>query len=71
MVRVDPDEARELIGLIETLLEDWYVERHKRAQRFGKAAATVDEKKRLAKSLKAQKRLPAPENSLDGADNAD
>ena len=36
IVDVDPDEARLLIGLIETLLTEWYVSRHNRLQRMSK-----------------------------------
>lgn len=33
IIDVEPREAELLIGLIETLMEDWYVERHKRNER--------------------------------------
>ena len=45
IVEVDADEAGLLIQLIETLLEEWYVQRHERQQRMAKikvAAATKD-----------------------------
>lgn len=32
LVDVDPDEARLLIGLIEILVDDWYVARHRREE---------------------------------------
>jgi hypothetical protein len=35
IVEVDPEEAALLIGLIETLLKDWYVLREERKQRMG------------------------------------
>jgi isocitrate lyase len=31
---IDPDEAELLIGLIETLIEDWYVTREERRKRL-------------------------------------
>lgn len=35
IVDVDPDEAAQLIGLIELLIRDWYVLRHERQIRLG------------------------------------
>jgi hypothetical protein len=40
IIEIDPDEAQELIGLIEMLFEEWYVARHDRNQRLAKIAAT-------------------------------
>jgi Domain of unknown function (DUF4145) len=45
IVDVDPDEASLLIELIETLIEDWYIQRHERAQRMSKIIAVAAEKK--------------------------
>jgi len=45
IVDVDPDEAALLIELIETLSEDWYIQRHDRAQRMSKIVAVAAEKK--------------------------
>lgn len=45
IVDVDPDEARLLIELIETLFEEWYVARHDREQRMQKIKAAADAKK--------------------------
>jgi hypothetical protein len=39
IVDVDPDEAELLIGLIEFLLEDWYVARHEREEHKKKVIA--------------------------------
>jgi hypothetical protein len=36
IIDVDPDEARQLIDLIELLIEDWYVIRYEREQRLKK-----------------------------------
>lgn len=49
IVDVDPQEAQILIELIESLLQDWYVERHKRSERF---AATVALGAQKAQELK-------------------
>lgn len=37
IVDIDPGEAQSLIGLIEILLEEWYVARHTRQKKAGKA----------------------------------
>jgi hypothetical protein len=39
---VDPDEARLLIGLIKTLVEEWYNARYERKWRFRKLAALAN-----------------------------
>lgn len=44
IVDVDEGEARALIDLVEMLLEDWYVERFKREQRFAKVAQIAESK---------------------------
>ena len=41
IVDVDPNEAKLLIGLIETLVDDWYVTRHERKSRMEKLVAAV------------------------------
>jgi hypothetical protein len=46
IVDVDPDEADLLIGLIETLLADWYIARHNRQERMAKIKAVSEEKQR-------------------------
>jgi uncharacterized protein DUF4145 len=45
VLEVDPDEAGLLIELIETLIEDWYVDRHNRAQRTKRIVAAAESKK--------------------------
>jgi hypothetical protein len=45
IIDVDPEEARLLIELIETLFEEWYVGRHDREQRMQKIKASADAKK--------------------------
>ena len=49
IVDVDPNEAKLLIGLIETLVDDWYVTRHDRQQRFGALAALAESKQQAKK----------------------
>jgi len=39
IVDVDPDEAQQLIGLIEFLLKDWYVGRHEREEHMKRVIA--------------------------------
>ena len=49
IVDVDPKEAAILIQLIESLFEDWYLERHKRQERNAVVKALADTKKPKAK----------------------
>lgn len=44
IVDVEPEEARLLIGLIETLVDDWYVTRHDRQSRLAKIKLVALEK---------------------------
>ena len=46
IVDVDPDEAGLLIGLIETLMHEWYIIRHEREQRLKRLVQTSLEKDR-------------------------
>jgi len=57
VIDVEPDEARRLIWLIETLFKDWYITRHEREENL-KAIATVAAAKKEAKA--------APAGSSDG-----
>jgi hypothetical protein len=45
IVDVDPDEASLLIGLVETLLREWYVAREDRKRRMGEVIAAAATKK--------------------------
>jgi Domain of unknown function (DUF4145) len=45
IVDVDQNEAAVLIGLIETLIEEWYVHRHVRAERMSKIVAVAAAKR--------------------------
>ena len=50
IIDVDPEEARLLIGLIESLIESWYVERQRRAKRYASATALGAQKESLRKT---------------------
>ena len=45
IVPVEPEEAQLLIGLIETLFDEWYVAKHDREQRMGELKQLGEEKK--------------------------
>jgi hypothetical protein len=45
IVEVDPNEAALLIGLVETLLKEWYVARAERSARMGAVIAAAASKK--------------------------
>lgn len=45
IVDVDPDEASLLIGLVETLLREWYIAREERKRRMGEVIAAAATKK--------------------------
>ena len=44
IIDVEPDEAKLLVELIETLIEDWYIQRHERMQRNMKLKAIAEQK---------------------------
>lgn len=54
---VDPGEAQLLIGLIETLINDWYIVKHEREQRLAQIIATAEQK--------SQTKLASKSSSLD------
>lgn len=45
IVDVEPDEAALLIGLIETLIDEWYVHRHTRTEKMAAIVSAADSKK--------------------------
>jgi hypothetical protein len=49
IVDVDPDEAAQLIGLIEILMKDWYITRYERVERLKSVAVLAQTKKAAAK----------------------
>ena len=50
IINIEPDEANLLIWLIETLLTDWYINRHEREQRMTGLVKLAEEKKKNKKS---------------------
>lgn len=58
---VDPDEASLLIGLIETLNEDWYIARHDRNERMAAIKAAAEKKKQMKEN--GGKSLPKPDDN--------
>lgn len=50
IVDVDPGEAEMLIGLLELLIQEWYVEKHERQIRIDAITALAAEKKALKKA---------------------
>jgi hypothetical protein len=53
LIDVDPQEAGLLIGLIETLIKDWYVLRHEREQQLRAIVGLSEEKKKLKPQAEA------------------
>jgi len=51
IIDVEPEEAKKLISLIETLIQDWYINRHERELRLKSI-------KNIALTKKTQKRRP-------------
>lgn len=49
IIEIEPDEAQLLIGLVESLVDDWYVTREKRKERNAKIATLAEEKKAAKK----------------------
>lgn len=59
ILSVEPDEASLLIGLIETLIQDWYIARHDRQERMASVKAAADKKKQQKEEAKAAAKTPA------------
>ncbi len=66
IIEVDPNEVGLLIGLIELLIEEWYIACHDREERV-KAVTALAAGKRLEKE---GAKNPAPENSATSDDAA-
>jgi hypothetical protein len=56
IVEVEPDEAGQLIGLVETLIEDWYIARHDREERMNKLVSVAAGKKAAKNGRKSSPR---------------
>ncbi|MCR9085334.1 MAG: DUF4145 domain-containing protein [Rhodobacteraceae bacterium] len=62
IIDVDPDESRTLIELVETLFDEWYVEREKRQARFGKIKEIAEAKNKQKKvSQEKPKQIEGPD----------
>lgn len=54
IVAVEPEEAEALLGLIEYLIEDWYVNRHEREENLKSIAALRDAKQQARRQRPGQ-----------------
>lgn len=52
IIDVEPEEATKLIGLIELLIEEWYINRYVRKQRLTEIKKIADDKKSLKTTTK-------------------
>jgi len=52
IVDIEPEEAQLLVELIETLISDWYVVRHKRSLRNSRLQETIEQKRKEKKAAK-------------------
>ena len=57
IIDVDEGEAEQLIGLIELLIQDWYVNRYNRQQKLN-AVTEIKAKKEAEKKVQNQSQLP-------------
>lgn len=71
IVDVNPEEAELLIELIETLLEDWYITRHKRQQRNAKTKELGERKLKERREAKKSTAKAEPTGLADLADLVD
>jgi hypothetical protein len=58
VVDVDPDEARLLLGLIETLVDDWYIARHEREKRLSRLVSVAEDKSAARKKNEIPREQP-------------
>ena len=54
VVDVEPEEAHLLLGLIETLVDDWYIARHQREKRLSRLVSVAEDKS----AARSQNQLP-------------
>ncbi|MFA4826886.1 MAG: DUF4145 domain-containing protein [Candidatus Shapirobacteria bacterium] len=52
IIDVEPEEATKLIGLIELLIEEWYINRYERKQRLTEIIKIPDDKKGIKTKVK-------------------
>ena len=62
IIEVDADEAKQLIGLIEILIKEWYINHAERQANFAAISRTAEEKEQQRKSAQTKK-----ENDADSA----
>jgi hypothetical protein len=61
IIDVDAGEAQVLIELIESLFDEWYVERQQRVDRFAKLGAIADENRAMKKGPQPAQAVPEVE----------
>ncbi|OYQ90159.1 hypothetical protein B9T10_02230 [Wohlfahrtiimonas chitiniclastica] len=66
IIDIEPIEAQELIGLIEILIDDWYIARHNKQERLTKIKALSVEKNNKKEFPKSS--LPLQPESLNHSD---
>ena len=54
IIPVAPEEAQILIELIETLFDEWYIQRHKRQARFTALKETAEQKQALKRPVEGE-----------------
>ncbi len=53
IINVEPQEAQQLLGLIEILLQDWYVAKEEKKQHLGKVKSLAVEKEKPGRKFKS------------------
>ena len=59
IIEVDADEAKQLIGLIEILIKEWYINRAERQANLAAISRTAEEKEQQRKSAQVKKETDA------------
>jgi len=68
IVDVDPEEARLLLGLIETLVDDWYIARHEREKRLSRLASVAEDKSAARKQQEILRNHHEQRDEAGGSD---
>jgi hypothetical protein len=61
IIYVEPQEASALIGLIEMLLEDWYIDRYEKQQQLQNIVKISEKKKEIKSKDKGGEKTDNPE----------
>jgi hypothetical protein len=69
VVDVDPDEARLLLGLIETLVDDWYIARHEREKRLSRLVSVAEDKSAARKKNEIPREQPEQSAETGASDS--